>query len=98
MKNILARIMGVLLGSIIVVAQTPAPASYRLNPEASKTFAQIDQAQTELRRQFLQLEGQRTTLLIGAGVPEDSRECAAGGDGIVVCTKPKPAASPAATK
>lgn len=76
---------------IIAGAQQPKPVEFKLNPDASKVWANIDQAQAELRRQFDQLEAQRSTLLIGAGVPQDSRQCKIDDKGIVVCAKPETA-------
>lgn len=72
----------------------PAPALYRLNSDASKVFAQIDAAEEKLRQQYAQLENQRTMLLVGAGVPEDSRTCLTEAGGAVVCAKPLPSPSP----
>ena len=80
-----------LLIGVAVSAQQPKPAEFKLNPDASKVWANIDQAEAELRRQYDQLEGQRATLLIGAGVPADSRQCKADDKGIVVCVKPETA-------
>lgn len=76
----------------LLVAQNGAPASYRLGPNASKLYVQIEQAKRELEKEYKQLEAQRLTLLVD--VPADARECVTGADGIVVCAKPKPPASP----
>jgi hypothetical protein len=73
---------------MIAPAQQPKP-EFRLNPEASKVWANIDQSEAELRRQYDQLESQRIILLIGAGVPGDSRSCKTDEKGIVVCVKPE---------
>jgi hypothetical protein len=81
-----------LLIALCVVTQGQTkPVEFKLNPDASKVYVNIDQAEAELRRQFDQLEGQRATLLIGAGVPQDSRQCKSDSTGIVICVKPEPA-------
>lgn len=72
-------------------AQSPKPTEFKLNPDASKVWASIDQAEADLQRQYNQLEAQRATLLIGAGVPQDSRSCKADDKGIVICSKPETA-------
>lgn len=78
--------------ALCVAAQGQSkPAEFKLNPDASKVWANIDQAEAELRRQYDQLEGQRTVLLIGAGVPADSRSCKADDKAIVICVKPETA-------
>lgn len=75
---------------VSVGAQQPK-AEFKLNPDASKVWTNIDQAEAELQRQYQELERQRVTLLIGAGVPQDSRQCKADDKGIVVCVKPETA-------
>ena len=95
-KNIATAI--IILFALLLIsvgAQQPKPTEFRLNPEASKVWNNIDQAEAELQRQFQQLESQRATLLIGAGVPNESRQCKTDDKGIVVCVKPEQAkASP----
>lgn len=79
-----------LIVALCVVTQGQTkPTEFKLNPDASKVWANIDQAESELRRQFDQLEAQRATLLIGAGVPQDSRQCKSDDKGTVVCVKPE---------
>ncbi len=93
MKNIITAslILLVLLLISVGAQQPPKPVEFKLNAEASKVWANIDQAQAELRRQYDQLEGQRAMLLIGAGIPADSRQCRVGGSSFVVCAKPEAA-------
>lgn len=85
------RLLFIIALCVVTQGQTKPPQTYSLNPEASKVWANIDQAQAELRRQYDQLEAQRATLLIGAGVPQDSRSCKADDKGVVVCVKPETA-------
>ena len=61
--------MVICLSTIAIFGQQPkavVPVEYKLNPEASKVFANIDKAEAELQRQWQTLESQRAMLLIGA--------------------------------
>lgn len=75
-------------------AVIPAPVLYRLNPDASKVFAQIDAAEEKLRQQYAQLENQRTMLLTGAGVPEAARSNCKMDNEQIACSVPLPSPSP----
>lgn len=88
------------MAAALAIGQTPKAGApvYPLPAEASKVFVAIDRREAELRSEFAQLENNRTVLLIGANVPEDSRSCMVAADGIVTCAKPKPSPSPSPQK
>lgn len=94
MKKLSTLIAIVVICGLTAIAQKSDAPGVRLNAEASKAFAQLNQRQAELRREYEQLEVNKLALLIGAGVPADQRDCAADAAGIVVCSKPKPTAAP----
>lgn len=74
-----------------VVAQGQTkPAEHKLNPQASRVWIDIENGKAELRRQYQEMEIRQSVLLVGAGVPEDSRQCTAASE-IVVCVKPETA-------
>jgi hypothetical protein len=95
---LLAVALAGLVGFVVMVrAQSPLkdppkadpPAQvFRLNPEASQMWGQIDKAEGDLQRQFAQLENQRAALLVGASVPKDYwQHCTVEGN-IVACYPP----------
>lgn len=84
-----------------VVGRFQQSQTYPLNPEASKTFQELNNQEQEIVRRaneaLQQLEAQKQMLLIGANVPRADLakiECKADG-AIVVCSlRPEPKASP----
>lgn len=86
----------ILLGGPPIVsrisAQMPELVIHKLSPEASKRWAAINaEEQDYIRRAQAvidQYEERKKDIVIGATIPEDSRVCSVGADGIVVCAKP----------
>lgn len=85
--------------TIAVLAHADAPAAFKLGPEASKAFVQIQGRLTEIEKEHAELTKLKLALLVGAEVaPEARASCAAGQDGVVVCSKPAPTPSPTPAK
>lgn len=88
--------------TIAVVAQTPTstPVVYRLNPEASKAFLEVEGAmQAENRRhdaEMKRLAQLQLALLLGGerGVPPEARGNCLNEKEIVVCAIPAPSPAP----
>lgn len=92
MKPHIAMVLCLVLCFSIVRAFAQKPVDpIKLSPQASQVWQNIDKAEAEIRKEYLdkhaQLEDKRAILLIGAQVSEGWK-CAAGADGIVVCSKP----------
>lgn len=90
-----------LLLTMTVCAQKAEAPTFKLNVKASQRWQQLEKVRDEIireaNRQLTEIANQQQALLIGADVPEDSRQCKVDAE-IVVCTKPEVAKARPAEK
>lgn len=75
-KNISTAVLA--LFALVLIVRAQQPVTYKLNPEASQRWQQLDKAQEdvikEANRQLGEIAAQKTALLIGAGIPASERD------------------------
>ena len=85
---LILTIAGLKLSADYSHAQSPKLdlVTYRLNPEASQVYLEIEKAKADLTQKFQILQAQQMALMIGAGIPASERDRAASVNaGIVEC-------------